>query len=164
VPSTGVRRRSGRLRWPLRPWRYGAMVDLGILPAGGFLFLVLGFFCVFFWMVRQRRYSKVRIRSFPPYPRFGGAPSASRGRVESCIQWIFSDLFSYHFISVFQVNLFRSMVVLFSDGCCSGALGLWDLSTTIFRLSTTTSSTTYDKFCPTPVMEGRGRRRAFGSR
>jgi hypothetical protein len=42
----------------------------------------------------------------------------------------------------FQVSLFRSTVVIISDGCCCGVLVLWDLSTTTSRLSTTTSSTT----------------------
>ena len=41
----------------------------------------------------------------------------------------------------FQVWLFRSMVLVIGDGCCSDALVLQGLSTTTFHLSTTSSST-----------------------
>jgi hypothetical protein len=71
------------------------MTDLGLSPAGGFPFLVLGFYCVFFRMVRRQRHPKVRIRSSLPYPRSGGAPSASKGRVESCVRRIISSLFGF---------------------------------------------------------------------
>jgi hypothetical protein len=73
----------------------GGMADLGLSLAGGFSFLVLGVFRVFFWVVRRRQYPEVRIRSSLAYPCFGGAPSASRGHVESCVWLIFSDLFGF---------------------------------------------------------------------
>jgi hypothetical protein len=121
----------------------GGAADLGLSPAGGFPFHVLGFFDVFFGMARRRRHPEVRIRSFPPYPRFGGASSTNEGRVESCVRRISWDLVGFRDRFVwFKVSLFRSMVLNIGDGCCSGALVLWGLSTTTSRLSTTTSSTT----------------------
>jgi hypothetical protein len=64
----------------------GGTADPGLLPAGGFMFPVLGFFYVFFRMVRRQRYIEVRIRSFLPYPRSDGASSTGEGRVESCLR------------------------------------------------------------------------------
>jgi hypothetical protein len=34
----------------------GGMADLGLSSMGGFSFILLGFFCVFFRMVRRRRH------------------------------------------------------------------------------------------------------------
>jgi hypothetical protein len=92
VPSTGVAAGSATSDGPSG---LGGMVDLGLSPAGGLPFFVLGFFCVFFWIVRRRRYPEGRIRSSLSYPRSVGAPIASRGHVESCVGWIFSDLLGF---------------------------------------------------------------------
>jgi hypothetical protein len=73
------------------------MVDLGLSLAGGFSILVLGFFCVFFQMVRRQRHREVRMRSPLPSPRSSDAPSASGGRVESCVRWILWHLFGFGF-------------------------------------------------------------------
>jgi hypothetical protein len=69
----------------------------GLSPAGGFLFLVLGFIYVFFRMVRRQRYAKVGIRSSPLYPRFASVPRTSGGRVVSCVRRILLDLFNFHY-------------------------------------------------------------------
>jgi hypothetical protein len=66
----------------------GGTADPGLSPAGGFPFPVLGFFFVFFRMVRRQRYIEVRIRSSLPYPRSDGAPSTGEGRMESCLRRI----------------------------------------------------------------------------
>jgi hypothetical protein len=87
---------------------------------------------------RWRRHP--RIRSSPPYPCSGGAPSASGRRMESCVRWIFSAVRFWYLLVWFQVSFFRSMVVIIDDGCCSSTLVFWGLSTTTFCLSTTTSS------------------------
>jgi hypothetical protein len=71
------------------------MADPGLSSAGGFPFSVLGFFCVFFKMVRWQRYLEVKIRSFPPYPRFGGASSTGGGCVESSVRRISWDLVGF---------------------------------------------------------------------
>jgi hypothetical protein len=109
----------------------------------GFHFLFRLLFGVFFVkMVKQRLHLEVRIRSYSSYPCAGGASHAGGGRVESCARRISRDRSVFVFVGVVQVSLFRSTIVIIGDGCCSSALVLWGLSTTTFRLSTTTSSTT----------------------
>jgi hypothetical protein len=73
----------------------GGTVDPGLSPARGFPFPDLGFFCIFFGMVRRRRYLEVRISSSPPYPRSDGASSTGGGRVESCVRQISWDLVGF---------------------------------------------------------------------
>jgi hypothetical protein len=65
----------------------GGIADRGPQPLVGGRVPVSYFrvLCVFFWMVRRRRHLEGRIRSSPPYPRSGGAPTASGGRVELCV-------------------------------------------------------------------------------
>jgi hypothetical protein len=127
------------------------MTEPGLSTMGEFLVPILGFFCVFFGMVRRRRYLEVRIRSSPLYPRSGGPSSTGERRVESCVRRISWDLVGFHdrlcgFGSVSSDLWFsssamvaRSTVLIIGDGCCSGTLVLWDLSMTTSRLSTTTS-------------------------
>jgi hypothetical protein len=58
----------------------------------GFRSLFSLFFGVFFIkMVKRRLHLEVRIRSFPSYPRSGGASRTGEGRVESCAQRISRD-------------------------------------------------------------------------
>jgi hypothetical protein len=54
------------------------------------------------------------------------------------------------------------MVVIIGYGCCSGALVLWNLSPWTSHVYY--NKLYYNKLCSAPVVEGRGRRRAFGSR
>jgi hypothetical protein len=63
----------------------------------GFLSLFRLFFGVFFVeMVKRRLYFQIKIRSFPSYPRSGGASRAGGGRVESCARWISRDPTGFH--------------------------------------------------------------------
>jgi hypothetical protein len=73
----------------------GGTVDPGLSPAGGFPFPILGFFYVFFGIVRRRRHLEVRISYSLPYPRSGGASSTGGGRVESCVRQISWDLVGF---------------------------------------------------------------------
>jgi hypothetical protein len=84
-------------------------------------------------MVRRRRHPKIRIRSSPPYPRSGGAPSASGGRVETCVRQIFLDLFGFGnrwcgFKSVFFDLWFLSLAMV-------AALVRWSFEALARRLS-----------------------------
>ena len=73
----------------------GAVMDLGLSPAGWFSFAVLDSFRVFVRVVRRRRHPGVRIMYSPPYPRSGGASSTNGGRVELCVRRISWDLFGF---------------------------------------------------------------------
>jgi hypothetical protein len=58
----------------------------------GFRSLFRLYFSVFFVeMMKWWLHLKVKIRFFPPYPRFAGASRAGGGRVESCARWISRD-------------------------------------------------------------------------
>jgi hypothetical protein len=82
-------------------------------------------------MVRRRRHPEVRIRTSSPYPRSGGAPSASGRRVESCVRRIFSDLFGFGihwcgFMSVsFDLRLSSLAMVAALVRWSFGALTRW---------------------------------------
>jgi hypothetical protein len=68
----------------------GGTADPGLSSMGEFPFLVLGISPILFGMVRRRRHPEVVTRFSQSYPCSGGAPSAVRGRVESCgrrISW-----------------------------------------------------------------------------
>jgi hypothetical protein len=109
----------------------GGTADPGLSPAGGFLFPVLGFFCVFFGMVIRWRHPKVRIRSSPPYSCSGGASSSGRGRMESCVRRISWDLVGFRdclcgFRSVsFDLRFSSSAMVAALVRWSFGALARW---------------------------------------
>jgi hypothetical protein len=85
-------------------------------------------FSSIFEMVKHWLHLEVIIRSSLPYPRFGGAFSASGGHVESCAWQISEDLviFSVRRYSFWLVS--SDVVVIISDGCCSNVLVLWGLN------------------------------------
>jgi hypothetical protein len=85
-------------------------------------------FSVCFCMVKRLR-PEVRIRSSPPYPCSGGAPSAGRGHVESCAQRISWDPIGFRVLLWFQVVLFNLGLLWFAV--------LWELNMMSLCLSTT---------------------------
>jgi hypothetical protein len=133
-----------RHRWSTPPpvalgsWRCGGPWTL----AGGEFFFFFRLFFGVFEMLRRRLHPEIRIRFSLSYPRSGRVPSIGRGRLESCAWLICWDPDDFHICSFvqFHVNLFRSMIVVIGDGCCSGTLVFWGLNMTTSRLSTTTNS------------------------
>jgi hypothetical protein len=107
----------------------GGVANCVLSPAGGFLFLVLGFFSVFFGVVRRRWRLEVRIRPSPPYPCFGGAPSTRGGRAELFVWPISWDTIG--FLVCCCGFRFDSSDLRFS----SLALVLWNLIAATFCLS-----------------------------
>jgi hypothetical protein len=71
------------------------VVDPCLLAKEVFSLLVLGFFGVFFRMVRRRRLPKFRIMSFLSYPRFTGASSYGGGCMNLCVGRIPLDPVSF---------------------------------------------------------------------
>jgi hypothetical protein len=123
------------------------------------------FLSVFFKMLTHRLHLEVTVKSSPPYPYSGGASSDGRGmhRVVCSanllgIQSVFVivGVVSDQTLHIYGFHLGQWLLLRWAGP-------LW-LSTTIFRLSTATSSSR-TSFCPAPMMtmEGREQWRVFGS-
>jgi hypothetical protein len=114
--------------------------DIGLSSTREFLFLTLRFFVSSSgWWAAAISWSQ--IRSYPPYICSGGVPRPTKGAWSHVFGGYLGIRPIFLIVRVVLCQSLWSTVVIIADGCCCSALVLWALSTTTFRLPTTTIST-----------------------